>query len=98
MCPTPTQADAGEQLSANLGTRSGESGSATTAVAPASVGADAHADHESAAGVGHERRQALEEKAVERTGASRVGEVGVGSLGQPATARVVGAAGPDQSD
>jgi transposase len=36
-------------------TGSGESGSATTAVAPSSVGADAHADHESVAGLGHER-------------------------------------------
>src|SRR5438552_1049172 len=33
---------------------SGESGSATTALASPSAGADAHADHESAAGVGDE--------------------------------------------
>ncbi len=37
---------AGKQLSANLGTRSGESGSTATVVAPSSLGADAHAvDH-----------------------------------------------------
>ncbi len=51
----------------NLGTESGESRSAATAVAPASLGADAHADHESVAGVGHERGLSLEEKAVQRT-------------------------------
>ena len=36
---------------------------------------NAHADHESAAGAGHERRQALENKVVERTGACGVGEL-----------------------
>src|SRR5206468_4434470 len=48
----------------------GESGSATTAVAPSSIGADAHTDHESVAGVGHERGLSLEEKTVQRTGAT----------------------------
>jgi hypothetical protein len=43
-----------KQLSANLGTESGELGSATTGVEPASVGAVAHADHESAAGASRE--------------------------------------------
>ena len=43
---------------------SGESRSATTTMAPASVGADAHADHEPTASAGHERRQALEVEAV----------------------------------
>src|SRR5215472_5819868 len=56
-CPTSTQADARKQLPANLGTQSGESGSAATTVAPASAGADTHADHESAASSSHERRQ-----------------------------------------
>ena len=76
----------------------GESGSATTAVAPASVGADAHADHESAAGAGHERRLSLEEKTIQRTGTSAVREARVSSLGQSAPARVVGVAGPHESD
>jgi hypothetical protein len=40
-------------------------GFATTVVAPASVGADAHADHESIAGVGDERGLSLEEKTVQ---------------------------------
>ncbi|MEY2412253.1 MAG: transposase [Acidobacteriaceae bacterium] len=82
----------------NLATEPGESRSATTVVAPASVGADAHADHESTAGIGHERRLSLEEKAVQRTGTSTVGEAHVGSLGQSAPARVVGVAGPYESD
>jgi hypothetical protein len=52
-------------FSASLGTGSGESGSATTAVAPASVGADAHADHESVACVGDEQGLSLEEKTIQ---------------------------------
>jgi hypothetical protein len=48
-------------------------GAATTAVAPASLGADAHADNESVAGVGDERELSLEGKTVQRTGASAVG-------------------------
>ena len=51
----------------NLGTESGESGSAPTVVAPTSVGADAHADYEPTASAGHERRKALEVEAVEQT-------------------------------
>src|ERR1700688_4137323 len=65
---------------------------------PASVGADAHADHESAAGAGAERGLSLEEKAVQRTGTSAVREALVSSLGQSTSARVVGAAGPHESD
>src|ERR1700739_2847072 len=54
-CPTLAEVATGKSLSSNLGTESGASGSAATALAPASVGADAHADYESAAGGGHER-------------------------------------------
>ena len=57
-----------------LGTQSGESSPATTALAPASDGADADADHESAAGPGDERRPATEEKTVERTRTSTAGK------------------------
>ena len=57
--------DARKSLSENLGTESGESGSAATAVASPSVSADAYQDHESTSSVGHERRPTLEEKAVE---------------------------------
>jgi len=74
-----------------------KSGSATAVVAPASVGADAHANHESTAGAGHERRLSLEEEAVQRTRTSAVREALVGSLGQSAAARVVGVTGPYES-
>ena len=84
----------GKSFPSNLGTEFGESRSKATAVAPASVGSDADQDHESAAGHCHERRPAVEEKAVGRTGASAVGEVFVVSLGQSAPARPNGATGP----
>src|SRR6267143_5680617 len=83
---------------ANLGTGSGESGSAAIVVEPASVGADAHADHESIAGVGDERGLSLGEKAVQRTRASTVRKAHVSSLGQSTPARVVGVAGPHESN
>src|SRR5580704_5616164 len=51
--------DAGRSFSEDLGTERGESGSATTAVASASHGAGAHADHESVASGGAQRRTAL---------------------------------------
>ena len=51
--------DAGRSFSEDLGTERGESGSAATAVASASHGAGAHADHESVASGGAERRTAL---------------------------------------
>src|SRR5712692_7937190 len=53
---------------------------------------------ESAASGGHERRQALEEKAVERTGTSTAREAPVGSLGQPASERVAGVTQPLKPD
>ena len=42
---------------------------------------DAHTDHESVAGAGHERGLSLEEKAIQRTRASAVGKVSVSTLG-----------------
>src|SRR5215472_8333299 len=66
-CPTAAAVAFGRSLSPSLGTESGESGSAATALAPTSAGADAHADPESAAGAGNERRLALEEKTLQRT-------------------------------
>src|SRR5580692_2412051 len=68
-----------------------------TAVAPASAGADAHADHESVAGIGHERGLSPEEKTIQRTGASTVREARLSSLGESAPARVAGTAGPYES-
>ena len=52
----------------DLGTEWGESGSAATAVAPAPHGAGAHADHESTASGGAERRLALQEAVVAGAG------------------------------
>jgi hypothetical protein len=53
-------------------------------VAPSSVGADAHADHESTAGVGHERGLSLEEKTVQRARTSTVGvRTGVAMIDSP---------------
>ena len=57
-------ADAGGSISADLGAELGEPGSAATAVAPASHGAGAHADHESVASGSAERRTALQEAVV----------------------------------
>src|SRR3984893_8703781 len=96
-CPTFAEVAAGKSLSSNLGTESGESGSAATALAPASAGADAHADYESATGRGDERGLSLEEKAVRRTRPNTVGEAHVGSLGQPAAEGIIRAAGPTGS-
>ncbi len=67
-------------------------------MAPSSVGADAHADHESIAGAGDERGLSLEEKTIQRTRTSTVRETLVSSLGQSTSARVVGVAGPDESN
>ena len=59
-----------------------ENRSEAAAVAPASVGADAHADHESTAGVGDERGLSLEEKTIQRTRTNSLRETLVGSVGQ----------------
>jgi hypothetical protein len=65
---------------------------------PASVGADAHTDYESVAGVGNERGLSLEEKTIQQTRTSTIRETLVSSLGESTSARVVGAAGPHESD
>src|SRR5256885_9000649 len=51
-------------------------------MAPTSAGADADADHESAAGRGDERRLSLEEKAVQRKRTRAARKTPVGSLGR----------------
>src|SRR6202041_4138181 len=82
----------------DLGAKSAESRCASTAVASASAGADAHADHESAAGASNERGLSLEEKTVQRTRARAVRKAGFSALGQSAPARVVGVIGSIASD
>ena len=86
------------RLSVDLGAELGESGSAATAVASAPHGASAHADHESTASGGTERRSSVQEEVVARTWTSATGSVPVGSVGQSAPARSVGAAGSTESD
>src|SRR5467141_4123715 len=66
-------------------------------MAPTSAGADADADHESAAGRGDERRLSLEEKAVQRKRTRAARKTPVGSLGQSTSERIIGAAGPTGS-
>src|ERR1700690_4123921 len=96
-CSPVAEAAVGKSLSSNLGTESGESGSTAVAVAPASISSDADQDHESAAGHCHERRETLEEEAVERARSGRAGEIPVSALGQPPPARLDGIAGPIES-
>src|SRR5208282_3004604 len=93
----PAVAD-GESFSQDLGTEWGESGSAATAVASASHGAGAHADHEPAASGGVERRATLQEAAVAGRGTPATGVVSVSPLGEPATARSTGVAGSTDSE
>src|ERR1700722_13759342 len=93
-CATTAEAPAGRPLSPNLGGELGKSRSATTSVASASFGADAHTNHESVASRSPERRSAGKEAAVGAGGTSPVGVVRVGSVGQPAAKRTAGAARP----
>ena len=79
---TNLAAAAGGPLSADLGTRRGQSGHAATAVASTPLGADAHAGDESVACGGTERRVAAQEGAV---AASRPGGVGVDRVGTDIT-------------
>src|SRR5215471_16542818 len=71
-CSTPAQATGGRSLSPGVGAECGESGSAPTALAPASAGADADTGHESVAGHRPERRVAAQEGTVEPAGAGAV--------------------------
>jgi transposase len=61
------------------------------------AGADAHADHESAASASDERRSAAEEKAMERARTSTAGKTSVSDLDQSAPESFVGATGPRES-
>jgi len=97
-CGTDSAITGGESLSADLGAELGESGPATTAVASAPDGAGAHADHESAASGGPQRRPALQEEVVARNGKEATGIVSVSPVGEPAPAGSAGAAGPADSD
>src|SRR4029077_18814097 len=67
-------------------------------MAPAPHGGGAHADHESTASTGAQRRTTLQEAVVARSGTRATGIVWVGTMGEPATtgsAGVAGSADPD---
>jgi hypothetical protein len=71
----------------------GESYSAAPALAPASAGANADADHVSATCRGDERRLSLEEETVQRTRARTLEKLVVA----PCPERAIGTAGPTGS-
>src|SRR5579859_4748716 len=97
-CATTAEAPAGRPLSPNLGGELGKPGSATTSVASASFGADAHTNHESVTSRGLERRSAAKEAAVGPGGTSPVGVVRVGSVGEPAATRTAGVVRPTEPE
>src|SRR5258708_23388955 len=76
----PAEVATRESLSANLGTESGESRSAATALAPASAGTEADTDHESAAGRGGGLRLSPGEKTCQRTATITARDAALGSL------------------
>src|SRR6185437_4678747 len=89
---------AGRSLPADLGTELGEPRSAATAVASASHGAGAHANHEPTASRGVERRSALQKEVVARTRTAATGVVPPGSVGHAAAARSAGVTGSTDAD
>src|SRR6202041_2743234 len=97
-CTTTAEAPSGRPLSPNLGGELGKSGSATTSVASASFGADAHTNHESVPSRSPERGRGEKEVAVGSGGTSPVGVVRVGSVGEPATTRTAGAVRPTEPE
>jgi hypothetical protein len=97
-CATTAEAPAGRSLSPNLGGELGKSRSATTSVASASFGADAHTNHESVASRSSERRSAAKEAAVGSGGTSPVRVVRIGPVGKPAAKRTSGAIRPTEPE
>ena len=78
------------RFSTDPGAELGESGSAAIALASASGGASAYADHELIASGSTERRPALQEEVVARTWAPATGGDPISAMGQPTPARSVG--------
>src|SRR5580700_1687380 len=95
-CGVAVAVAGGESFSPNLGTECGESRSATTALAPASAGADADPSEESTAGHRFERRITTPERAVEQARASAAGSAAVGALECTAAAGSAGTARPPE--
>src|SRR5215472_5960257 len=96
-CPTHIEVDGGRNLSSHLGANSGESGSTTAGVAPASPGGNANSGDESAPGRGHERRHTAEEGAVDREGPATARVTGPHAVDNPTPARTIEAIGPARS-
>src|SRR5258706_16333174 len=92
-CGADSAITGGESLSADLGTERGESGPAATAVAPAPDGAGAHADHESAASGGPQRRPAVQEEVMAGNREEATGGVPARPLGGAAPGGSAGVAG-----
>src|SRR6266404_2510701 len=85
---------ADEALPARLGADAGGARRAATAEAPPQAGADADLGAKPVALPGHEPGRVPEAEAVERAGPSRARRAELGPVGEPATERVAGAAGP----
>src|SRR5208283_3853523 len=97
-CATDSALVAGKSLSPGVGPELGESRSAATALASSPDDAGAHADHEPTASRSAQRRAALQKEVVAGGGTRATGVVSLSALGEPATARSAGVAGPTDSD
>src|SRR5208283_905301 len=97
-CATDSALVAGKSLSPGVGPELGESRSAATALASSPDDAGAHADHEPTASRSAQRRAALQKEVVAGGGTRATGVVSLSALGEPATARSAGVAGPADAD
>src|SRR6266542_21402 len=93
-----SEIDAGRSLSGDLGSELGEPRSATTVVASAPLGTGTHADDESVASRGAERRLTLQEEVVSGSRTGTTGGVPISPMGKPAPARSTGVARSTDSD
>ena len=93
-----SEIDAGRSLSGDLGSELGEPRSATTVVASAPLGTGTHADDESVASRGAERRLTLQEEVVSGSRTATTGGVPISPMGEPAPARSTGVARSTDSD
>src|SRR5260370_31992893 len=97
-CAADSEIDAGRSLSGDLGAELGESRSAATVVASAPLGTSTHADDESVASRGAERRLTLQEEVVSGSRTAKTGGSPLSPIDDPAPARSPGVAGSTDSD
>src|SRR6185437_2302496 len=97
-CAADSAAAGGRPVSSHLDAECGEPGPETTAVASSPHGANQNASDESVAGGGLERRAALEEEVVARTGAATAGIISPGAVGKPSSPRSVAVVGSTESN